>query len=323
MARMTLEEKLAAVGALERAGGTPGAWNAWLEDAQSVVVARAATAIGRLGLSDCRPALAAAFFRFVEYPQPATVDKLCRAKEALILALDTLGYTDPAPYLRGLRHVQMEPVFGGREDTAPALRAHCATALARLHAEEAHFALAPLLFDPEPQPRDAAVKALTYLVGERSELLLRMKVLAGDADPGIIGGCFVALLALEPDRSLPFVADYLHPDRRYVEQAALALGNSRHDEAFPLLRACWEANSDLGLRKTLLLALALTRGEPAFDYLLTVMREEGGTTALLALDALALYGADRRHRDRLATAVAACRHPRLADAFTTHFPPEP
>ena len=325
--RLTLEDKLAALTTLERNPSAPNTaeqLQRWLGDPQNIVVARAAGIIAQFDLQPSLPALIAAFTRLIDHPQPVSADKTCRAKEAIILALDGLRNPDPDPYLRGMRHVQMEPVWCGRADSAAPLRAQCASALARMRYFAAHFALTDLLVDAQAEPRQAAVNALIFLGGERSELLLRLKVLTGDEDPRIVSACYVGLLDIEPERSLPFVAGFLTSENsEAVENAALALGASRHEQAFPLLRAAWEHNSDLNLRKSLLLALALTRGEPAFDYLLHIMREEGGTTALLACDALVIYGVDQRFRDRLATAVAACHNPKLSDSFTAHFPPEP
>lgn len=325
--RLTVEEKLAAVSALERepdSAENMAALCGWLADPQNVVIARAAEVLGKRGQAVPIPVLLATFARLIEAPQPAAADKTCRAKEAIAAALDTLGNADATPYLRGLRHVQMEPVYGGRVDAAAGLRGVCAVALARLRQEDAHCALAPLLFDAEAPVRVTAIRALTFLGGQASEAMLRMLALAGEEHPGVIGDCFAALLLLEPERSLPFVGGFLHDARHtFVEQAALALGQSHLEDAYPLLHACWEANTDFTLRKPLLLALALTRQEAAFTYLLDVMREADITTAILACDALALFGVDRRYRDRIAVVVAACHQPRLADAFTTHFPPEP
>ena len=43
--------------------------------------------------------------------------------------------------------LQMEPVYGGRSDTAGYLRGCCATALARTHYPETHYVLVNLLTD--------------------------------------------------------------------------------------------------------------------------------------------------------------------------------
>ena len=325
--RITIEEKLSALSTLERDSSAPKVaiqLNLYLRDPQNIVAARAASIIARLGLESCIPELISVLTRLLKHSNPAQADKTCRAKEAIVLALHALRNPDPDPYLLGIGHVQLEPVWGGRADTAAPLRAHCATALARMRFFEAHFALTPLLVDAEAQPRLAAVRALVFLAGERSELLLRLKVLTGDTDLEVINECYLGLLEIEPDRSLPFIAGFLNSaDAPTVESAALALGASRHANAFPLLRAAWEQNTDLTLRKSLLLSFALTRTVPAFDYLLQIMRDEGGTTAILACDALALYGVDPRYRDRLEAAVVACHNPKLSDAYSAHFPPTP
>ncbi|HOF88968.1 MAG TPA: hypothetical protein PLZ36_12840, partial [Armatimonadota bacterium] len=227
----TTEEKLARVAAAEHAGDD-AALARWLADA-GPVAARAAEAIGRRGREDAIPALVSAFPRFLRHPE---MDKGCRAKEAIISALDALRNGDPAPYRAGLCHVQLEPVWGGRVDTAVFLRAACVTALARLHPAEVRFDIQPLLYDPAPAPRQAAVRAFAYLGGEESELLLRGKILAGDDEPDLLREAFAALLTIAPERSLPFVErDLWGDDAARREQAALALGASRAPAAYPRL----------------------------------------------------------------------------------------
>lgn len=320
--KRTTEQKLTDIAARERAGDD-AALVEFLEDAGSAVVARAAAALANRGLEDAIPALILAFTRLLRAARPADADKNCRAKEAIIQALDVLRCGDPEPFRLGLRWVQMEPVWGGAADTAVHLRAACATALARLHPADVAYDLLPLLYDPQPQPRQAAVRAFAYLGGLAGELLLRAKVLGGDAEVGLLGECFAGLLRLDAERHLPFVAEFLRDgDPRRIEQAALALGESHLPEAVPLLRARWEANTDLSLRGPLLLALGLTRAEDAFQLLLDLL-PDGGTPALLACDALALFGADSRFRDRIEAAIRACRNPKLADRYTEHFPPAP
>src|SRR5438093_736437 len=88
--------------------------------------------------------------------------------------------------------------------------------------------------------RSFAVAAAADAVGAAGRAdgipLLRYKALVGDADPQVLTECFAALLALAPSDSLAFVAPFLrHGDEAVSESAALALGQSRLEGAFPIL----------------------------------------------------------------------------------------
>jgi HEAT repeat protein len=306
-AKETVEEKLTRLAELARAPITPeGAaeLRKLLSGTNNVVAEQTARIMGASGQAEFIPALCETCLRLLQ--QPAAADKTCRAKVAIVHALEALDNVDPQVYLTGMRHIQMEPVYGGRTDTAGTLRGDCALALARMRYHDTHFALMPLLVDAEVYPRVSVVKGLIYLASEKSELLLRMKILMGEDNAEVLAECFTGLLELEPDRSLPFISAYLSsPMPQYAEQAALALGNLRSDDAFAALRACWEANTDLGFRRTLLLALALTRRDEAFELLLHVVRDDGRTAAVLAVEALALYATDERRIARIRAAVAS------------------
>jgi len=303
---MSLEEQLARLGEIERAEWTDDTRRELcdaLANASNIVIERAAQIMGDSGEAAFIPPLTDAFQRVIR--QPATADKNCRAKEAIVTALDALDSEDPAVSLLGIRHVQMEPVFGGRADTAPNLRGQCANALARMRYAEVHFVITNLLVDPELPARLAAVQALGYLGDERSELLLRLKVLTGDEEPEVLGRAFTGLLVMAPERSLPFVAGFLSSTKAgLAEQAAVALGESREKGAFGLLRDYWEANSDLDFRKVLLLAIALTRCDEAFAFLLTVIRDEGRSSALQAVNVMTMFAPDEKRREKI---IAAAR----------------
>ena len=137
---MTLEAQLSRLREIEHAALTPELREelcAALGGTNNIVTARAAQVMASSGHAGFIPHLVAAFRHLLA--QPAAADKNCRAKEAILLALDALGsYEEEAPLL-GLRYVQMEPVYGGRTDTAVNLRAACAAALARMHYSEAHL----------------------------------------------------------------------------------------------------------------------------------------------------------------------------------------
>ncbi len=290
-----------------------------LGHASNVVAARAAQRMAASGCGDFIPALAARGLALLG--KPAEADKTCRAKEAIVLALEALDNRSDAVYRAGVRHVQMEPVYGGRADTAANLRGHCARALARIHARDVHFVLQQLLLDPEMPARLGAVLGLAHLGDERAELLLRLKAQLGDDDPGVLGAVFTALLAIEPDREVPFVADFLRETESFrAEQAALALGESRLESAFHALRDCWTHLVDFAFRNPLLLALALSRRDDAFALLLEIIREEGRSAAVKAVEVLAFYAGDDKRRAQIHAAVDAAGDAKIREAFRQAFP---
>src|SRR5579859_1416500 len=98
-----------------------------LANRNNFIVGKAARLAEDAGISDLVPDLLAAYDRF--FNNPEKTDPQCWAKNALSRALAHLECRDKDVFLRGLRHHQMEPTWGGRSDTAGTLRANCAHAL--------------------------------------------------------------------------------------------------------------------------------------------------------------------------------------------------
>ncbi len=73
------------------------------------------------------PDLLGAFDRL--FVKPVERDPQCWAKNAIAQALMDLDYREHAPFLMGARHVQLEAVWNGQEDTAQTLRGICLLAL--------------------------------------------------------------------------------------------------------------------------------------------------------------------------------------------------
>jgi hypothetical protein len=265
------------------------------------VVAKASRLAADGLLYDLVPALRAAYPRFLD--KPAKADPSCFAKKAIVRALVALDCDDAEFYLAGLRLRQMEPVWGGTADTAADVRASCAMGLVGTGQPRALVAIAALLYDPEPAARLGAVRAAACGNPREAELLLRSKVLAGDAEPAIVGECFSALLSVAPEESLPFVAPYLaHAEGALRELAALALGESRAPGALDLLKNAWnEVVVDDELRAALISAAAAHRSEPAFEWLLALAAEARVPVAERVVEALAPY----KHNARLAQRLAA------------------
>jgi hypothetical protein len=310
-----LEDVLAALGRVREAPRSPESLatvRAALAGPSGHAAGKAARLAGELGLRGLEPEMERAFGRFLEQPDK---DPGCPAKTAITEALTRLEHGDPAVYLRGIRHVQMEPVFGGKVDTAVALRAACAYGLVAMGYRDALLELADLLADPEAGARVAAARAVGHRGGEDGVPLLRLRARTGESDAEVLGECFGALLRLAPRSSLPFVAALLDgPDAR-AEAAALALGASRLPEAFAVLRDAFAAARGHGRRDTLLLALATLRREEALEFLLELVRDAPAADAASAVAALALNGGDEALRARVAAAASGRSEPRVVQAM--------
>ncbi len=247
-------------------------------------------------------------------------DPGCTAKLAIVECLSGLAQPAWDVYLAGARHVQQEPAWGAPIDTAPALRGFCGRALAALGHAEAYRAHTMLLMDPEPVARGLAVETLAGVPTEQSELLLRMKVLAGDTDPGVLADAFRALMTAAPEDSVDFVAQFLDTeDFDCFQGAALALGESRLPAALDHLRAAWTHAQTEAHREALALPIALIRDDDAFGFLLNAVREARNPVAVAAVEALAVFGADAARRSAVEEAVQARGSIGTARAFQKAF----
>jgi HEAT repeat protein len=271
--------------------------------------------VGELGLEALVPDLVAAFPRFMEGLPRA--DPGCSAKTAIVEALRRLGHDDRQLYRRAAGHVQMEPVFGGRVDTAADLRGASALALAETVSVDVLPDLANLLADPEPPVRISAARAISAYGRGAGIPLLHLKALAGDEEPRVVSECLLALLRLDAREELSFVASFLQKGDETAAAAAVALGESRLGEALPLLAAWLEAAHRRGLGRTALLAIAALRRDEALDLLLSLARDEPGLLAREALSALASVGGGDALYERAEAAVE--RRPDLKDALARAF----
>jgi HEAT repeat protein len=193
-----------------------------LEDKSPHVVARAARLVGDRGLTDLWPSIEAAFDRFTI--DPIKTDKGCVAKTAIIKCLVELEQGSAEVFLRGLKHVQLEPSYGRPVDTAVELRSYSALGLAATAHPHTVLELVTALNDPESPVRRAAVQALGAAGRLEVESLLRLKALHGDQEPQVVSEALEVLLSISPGRSLPFVKRFLDSrDEDAAEAAALAL----------------------------------------------------------------------------------------------------
>src|SRR5438445_291312 len=145
-----VEAKLARLHLLRKEPVSPaivGELRKFLGDSSNFVVAEAAGIAGDGKADELVPDLIAAFDRFMDDPEET--DKLCRAKNAILEALNKFDYDRPDIFLRGVHHVQMEPAWGGSQDTAGGLRGTAAFGLVRQGHRGILILLADLLADSE------------------------------------------------------------------------------------------------------------------------------------------------------------------------------
>ncbi len=285
------------------------------------VVAQAARLARTAHATELIDALETAFER--HRSDGVKTDKGCLAKQAIVGALYELDFEDPndTVYLAGARHVQQEPVWGGYVDTAANLRAECATILAQNRHPDALYELTTLAMDPEAVVRQGAAKALAIHGGMEAALLLRIKALGGDVEPRVTAECLAGLVAVEPERSLPFVAQFLDErDIEVAEGAALALGESRLEDAFLLLRRRFNESVNPTFKTMLFLPMALTRCEPAFEFLCAAVDEERIPVAIESVRALGVCYSDRDRRAALRRIISERSDPALNVAFSEAFP---
>jgi HEAT repeat protein len=291
-----------------------------LRDRSNYFVSKAAALAGEFGMQELIPDLAEAFDRFML--DPVKSDPQCWAKNAIAKALKDLGYSDSDFFLRGIKHIQLEPVWGGAEDTAATLRGACALALVTcpLPRLEILEHLADLLAaDSAKTVRADAAIAIAQLSGPDSALLLRFKALAGDGEPEVTGQCLTGLLEISP-AYVPFVAGFLDSKIDDVPQeAAAALGACTDPSAVTILRERYRAQPDPILTRAILLSLAASRHADAADFLLEVIAKSESDHALHALQALAASRFRDDYRDCAAAAISSRAEPKLSEAFEKKF----
>ncbi|MFP6581377.1 MAG: hypothetical protein VCD00_02340 [Candidatus Hydrogenedentota bacterium] len=256
-------------------------------------------------MEEAIPDLEKAFFRFMG--NPVKTDPMCAAKHPILESLTKLGAANSDLFLKAARHQQWEPMWGKPEDTAATVRALGGRGLASMRYPEAMLILGELLLDREIETRRITVDTFIELGGNDAEVLLRVGALL-DPMPGkeekappesIVAECLSGLMRVSPDRSIEFVAGFLDRSLEEMNGAALAIGESRHLGALPILEKHWRTVNDPRVQSALLLPIALTRNEAALKFLGGVLRDADTPVALAAIDAIELFASDLEALDHI------------------------
>ena len=287
------------------------------------LVAKAAKLVADAEVFALLPEVLAAFDRF--FIDAEKTDPQCWAKNALSKALVKLEHRQKDAYLRGLRHHQLEPVWGGSSDTAGALRGTCTHALVDCpgisDAELLTILLEPLV-DTDKTVRMEAARAIGQVGGVSAALLLRLRALLGKDEPEVLGAVYSSLLAVEGERAIPLVASYLEEGDDLAAEAAFALADMRTPEALGALLARLRAGADTWFGSVLLSAIALTRLPEALDFLIALIARDA-FEAPSAIEAIGRIAPNTELRARVEQAVEQAGSPRLRQAFRQHLPAVP
>ena len=280
------------------------------------LVAKAADLVREFQIAELIPELLKAFDRF--FDNPVKTDPQCWAKNALSRALVALEHQEAEVFLRGMRHIQMEPVWGGQSDTAGTLRATCALALVQCRSLTDADLLGHLLElagDKDKAVRTEAMRAIEQVGSPPAALLLRLRAVLGNDEPEVLGACYSGILRLECVKSIPWVTRFLASADNNAAEAALAIAGTHSPEGFQVLRERFVEADDPWWRSVLLSAIALTRQDAALEFLLDLVRTES-LNAETAIEAILRSMPSLDMTRRLEKLVTG--NPRLARVFTAN-----
>lgn len=286
------------------------------------IVAKAADLFRDFNLTSLTTEILTAFDRF--FDDPVKTDPQCWAKNALSRALAAIEHQDEEVFLRGMRHIQMEPVWGGQSDTAGTLRATCALALVQCRSlleVDLLAHLVELFADKDKAVRVEAVRAVEQVGSSSASLLLRLRAKLGTDEPEVLGACYGGVLRIEGARALPWVERFLETGDDAAAEAALAIAGTHSEAGFSALQKCFDNSSgrmrikDPWFLSVLLSAIALTRQDAAIEFLLDLVGKDS-LDAEPAMEALLRSMPSSEVVKRVEKLVAS--NPRLARVFAAH-----
>ena len=286
-----------------------------LDNKNNFIAAKAADLAREFNLQNLTPELLKAFDRFFE--NSVKSDPQCWAKNAISRTLSAFELQEPDIFLRGMHHIQMEPVWGGRSDTAGTLRATCALGLVqcrRLTNDELLKHLIDLFADDDKSVRTEAARAIEQVGSPSAASLLRLRSVLAKDEPEVLGACYSGILRMEGVSGIPWVSRFLASHDDASGEAALSIAGTHSLEGFNALKKSLESAPDPWFRSVLLSAIALTRQDAAMEFLLDVVKTES-MDAERALEALVRSMPSTETIQRLEKLVAP--NPRLVRTLAT------
>lgn len=230
------------------------------------VVAASAACAARYAMLDMVALLAEVFAK--HRAGGSRTDKGCIAKRAVLRSLDRLAFDNSAWFIEASGTVQMEPVFGGTADTAADLRSEACRAMSRFAWYAVAHRLIEMTGDSVAGVRCVALNTIAAFSGREPASILLTKCVAGDSSAEVTGVCLRGLMEIDQPEGLRVASGMLsatQPDVRV--EAAFALGESRLEEAFGILKQAFEQAVMSDERRTLMLAISALRCRDAAEFL--------------------------------------------------------
>jgi len=303
-----IEEQAAALEALrhEPAPVAEAALRKALAQRNNFLVAKAARVACDLRLTSLTAELAASFCRYMPESgeDPAKTDPQCWAKNDIAKTLAAFEFQEHEVFLAGMRHHQLEAVWGGRSDTAGALRGTCALALVQcreVNSTRLLVWLTELFADANETVQVNAARAVEQVGSDAAMLMLRLRAELASGSPELLGTCYGGVLRLDGPSAIPWAAKFLAAADDAAAEAALAIAETRTAEAFEVLKKTFVGKGAAGepwFRGALLSAIALTRQEAAVEWLIARIRQ-GGREGAEAHQALCRSGPSNAVVERL------------------------
>lgn len=205
-----------------------------------LVVAEAARALMTQSVPISGELLTAALLRLEQ--GGAELDPLCLGKLELVRLLRALENPPLEALERLVAYRQLEPIWGGREDTAgnlriQVLRGYCEHPRAR--AGQILKVLAEALADTNPRVRAEAAEQLGQSGLEGASAVIRLKLRLGDAEPEVLGYLLRGLIVLEGEDGLRYSAALLEQQGPLANEAWFTLASWPHERAMELIEAAW------------------------------------------------------------------------------------
>jgi HEAT repeat protein len=286
-----------------------------LANKNNFIAAKAADLVREFNLQDLTNDLLKAFDRFFQNPEKS--DPQCWAKNAISRTLAAFELQEADVFLRGMHHIQLEPVWGGRSDTAGTLRATCALALVQCRSlthDDLLKHLIDLFADSDKAVRAEVARAIEQVGSPSAASLLRLRSVLGKDEPEVLGACYSGILRLEGVSAISWISHFLESQDDGAGEAALAIAGTHSPEGFEALKYRLETAHDPWFRSVLLSAIALTRHDAAMEFLLDLVKTDS-IDAERAVEAVIRSIPSTETMQRLEKLVAP--NPRLARTLAT------